>query len=100
MVAVGDIWEGHEIRAEIPGRMLRTFQARQIKDTQELVWLHMKEGVPLQPDDFLAEMRQLQSLSERVPAIDPILYGGFTGTRAWVATPCHTRSIHLKNAFR
>lgn len=38
MVAVGEIWEGHELVSEIGQGMAHTFLARQVGDARTLVW--------------------------------------------------------------
>ncbi|AUX43978.1 hypothetical protein SOCE26_054350 [Sorangium cellulosum] len=86
MVAAGDVWEGHELLNEERG-LLRHFLARQVGDTGALVWLHVREGARLDAGLFAEEIARLQRLSDEVPEVVPVLYGGVNGAVAWAASP-------------
>ncbi|WP_437580590.1 serine/threonine protein kinase [Sorangium sp. So ce887] len=100
MVAKGEIWEGHELVNELARGMVRTFLARQLGDTRELVWLHVREGARIERDVFAAEIERLQRLADEVPQVARVLYGGVSGTVAWAATPFLKDAIRLRDATR
>ncbi|WP_437657811.1 protein kinase domain-containing protein [Sorangium sp. So ce1182] len=99
MVAVGDVWEGHELLNEERG-LLRHFLARQVGDTGALVWLHVREGARLDAGLFAEEIARLQRLSEEVPEVVPVLYGGVNGDVAWAASTVLADAIPLIDATR
>ncbi|WP_438035832.1 protein kinase domain-containing protein [Sorangium sp. So ce204] len=99
MVAAGEIWEGHELLREERG-MVRHFLARQLGDTGTLVWLHIREGSSLDEGVFTEEMARLQRLSDDVPEVVRVLYGGVKGSVAWAATPVLSDAIPLIDAVR
>ncbi|KYF87839.1 hypothetical protein BE17_32655 [Sorangium cellulosum] len=99
MVAAGDVWEGHELLNEKRG-LLRHFLARQIGDTGALVWLHVHEGARLDAGLFAEEIARLQRLSDEVPEVVPVLYGGVNGAVAWAASPVLDDAIPLIDATR
>lgn len=100
MVAIGDAWEGHELLNELDRGMVRTFLARQLGDAKELVWLHVREGARIERGVFASEIERLQRISEEVPQVVRVLYGGIRGSVAWAASPVHTGAIRLKDATR
>lgn len=100
MVAKGDVWEGHELLSELDRGMVRTFLARQIGDTRDLVWLHLREGTQMKRDLLAEEIARLQRLSDEVPQIVRVLYGGISGSVAWVASSFQGEAIRLKEATR
>ncbi|WP_437971098.1 protein kinase [Sorangium sp. So ce260] len=100
MVAKGEAWEGHELVNELDRGMVRTFLARQLGDTRELVWVHVREGARIERDVFAAEIERLQRLADEVPQVARVLYGGVRGTVAWAATPFHKDAIRLRDATR
>ncbi|MGK3998601.1 serine/threonine protein kinase [Sorangium sp. So ce1024] len=67
--------------------MPRTFLARQLGDTDALVWLHVREEAAFDRAVFLAELQHLVSLSAQVPKIHSVLYGDISGGTAWAASP-------------
>ncbi|WP_438004604.1 protein kinase [Sorangium sp. So ce321] len=99
MVAAGDVWEGHELLNEERG-LLRHFLARQVGDTGALVWLHLREGARLDAGLFAEEIARLQRLSDEVPEVVPVLYGGVNGAVAWAASPVLGDAIPLIDATR
>ncbi|AUX37278.1 MULTISPECIES: protein kinase domain-containing protein [Sorangium] len=99
MVAVGDVWEGHELLNEERG-MVRHFLARQVGDTRVLVWLHVREGARLDEDVFAEELARLQRLAGEVPEVVPVLYGGVSGSVAWAASPVLGDAVPLLDAAR
>ncbi|WP_437514983.1 serine/threonine protein kinase [Sorangium sp. So ce1099] len=99
MVAAGDVWEGHELLNEERG-LLRHFLARQVGDTGALVWLHVHEGARLDAGLFAEEIARLQRLSDEVPEVVPVLYGGVNGDVAWAASPVLADAIPLIDATR
>ncbi|WP_437957271.1 protein kinase [Sorangium sp. So ce119] len=99
MVAAGDVWEGHELLSEERG-LLRHFLARQVGDTGALVWLHLHEGARLDAGLFAEEIARLQRLSDEVPEVVPVLYGGVNGDVAWAASPVLGDAIPLIDATR
>ncbi|MGK4000110.1 serine/threonine protein kinase [Sorangium sp. So ce1024] len=99
MVAVGDVWEGHELLNEERG-MVRHFLARQVGDTSALVWLHIREGARLDEAVFAEEIARLQRLSDEVPEVVPVLYGGVSGSVAWAASPVLDDAVPLLDAAR
>jgi eukaryotic-like serine/threonine-protein kinase len=99
MVAAGEIWEGHELLREERG-MVRHFLARQLGDTGALVWLHVREGSGLDEGAFTEEMARLQRLSDDVPEVVRVLYGGVNGSVAWAATPVLGDAVPLIDAVR
>ncbi|WP_437672223.1 protein kinase domain-containing protein [Sorangium sp. So ce131] len=99
MVAAGDVWEGHELLNEERG-LLRHFLARQVGDTGALVWLHVHEGARLDAGLFAEEIARLQRLSDEVPEVVPVLYGGVNGAVAWAASPVLGDAIPLLDATR
>ncbi|HTN88401.1 MAG TPA: protein kinase [Sorangium sp.] len=99
MVGVGDVWEGHELLNEERG-LLRHFIARKVGDTGALVWLHVHEGARLDAGLFAEEIARLQRLSDEVPEVVPVLYGGVNGDVAWAASPVLGDAIPLLDATR
>ncbi|XXT17356.1 protein kinase [Sorangium sp. So ce429] len=99
MVAVGELWEGHELLNEERG-LVRHFLARQVGDTRELVWLHLREGARLDEGVFAEEIARLQRLAGEVPEVVPVLYGGVSGSVAWAASPVLSDAIPLLEAMR
>ncbi|XYI00194.1 protein kinase domain-containing protein [Sorangium sp. So ce1128] len=99
MVAIGHVWEGHEILNEERG-MVRHFLARQIGDKRDLVWLHIRHGARLDDAVFAEDIARLQRLSDEVPEIVRVLYGGVSGSVAWAATPVLSDAIPLVDATR
>ncbi|XXT22421.1 protein kinase [Sorangium sp. So ce429] len=99
MVGIGHTWEGHEILNEERG-MVRHFLARQIGDKRDLVWLHIRDGAPLDEAVFAEDIARLQRLSDEVPEIVRVLYGGVSGSVAWAATPVLSDAIPLIDATR
>ncbi|XXT17967.1 protein kinase [Sorangium sp. So ce429] len=97
MVAAGDVWEGDELLNEERG-LLRHFLARQVGDTGALVWLHVHEGARLDAGLFAEEIARLQRLSDEVPEVVPVLYGGVNGAVAWAASPVLDDAIPLIDA--
>ncbi|WP_437621199.1 serine/threonine protein kinase [Sorangium sp. So ce1151] len=87
MVSVGDEFAGHRLVSELDEGMLRTFLARQLGDTDALVWLHLREQVTFDRAVFLAELRHLVRLSEEVPKVHSVLYGDVSSGSAWAASP-------------
>ncbi|WP_437645430.1 protein kinase domain-containing protein [Sorangium sp. So ce362] len=65
--------------------MVRTFLARQVGDEGATVWLHLREGQPVDRTAFVSELKRLQDISRAVPQIEPVLYGDAGGFSAWVA---------------
>jgi serine/threonine-protein kinase len=101
MVTKGDIWEGHELLSELDRGMLRTFLARQLGDTKDLVWLHLREGTRFTPQEFADELRRLQRTCDQVPQLVRVLYGGMSGSTAWAASAfVESGAIRLKEATR
>lgn len=100
MVAVGEIWEGHELISELERGMVRTFLARPIGDPKGLVWLHMREGARLDRKLFASEIERLQRLSDKVPEIVRVHYGGVRQDVAWAVSTFHKDAIRLKDATR
>jgi eukaryotic-like serine/threonine-protein kinase len=99
MVAVGELWEGHELLREERG-MVRTFLARQVGDTKKLVSLHLREGARFEPAGFASEIQRLQDITRQIPEIVPVCYGGVVGDVAWVASPVLSDAIPLIDATR
>ncbi|KYF56505.1 hypothetical protein BE08_34140 [Sorangium cellulosum] len=99
MVAVGDVWEGHELLSEERG-MVRHFLARQVGDTRALVWLHLREGARLDEGVFTEEIARLRRLAGEVPEVVPVLYGGVSGSVAWAASPVLGDAVPLLDAAR
>ncbi|WP_437722361.1 protein kinase domain-containing protein [Sorangium sp. So ce861] len=99
MVAVGDVWEGHELLNEERG-MVRHFLARQVGDTRALVRLHLREGARLDEGVFAEELARLQRLEGEVPEVAPVLYGGVSGSVAWAASPVLGDAVPLLDAAR
>ncbi|WP_438015605.1 protein kinase [Sorangium sp. So ce315] len=99
MVAVGELWEGHELLTEERG-MVRHFLARQVGDTRALVWLHLREGARLDEAVFAEEIARLQRLAGEVPEVVPVLYGGVSGSVAWAASPVLDDAVPLLDAAR
>ncbi|WP_437597846.1 protein kinase [Sorangium sp. So ce590] len=99
MVAAGEIWEGHELLNEERG-LVRHFLARQVGDKGDLVWLHVHEGAGLEESAFAEELARLQRLSDEVPEIVRVLYGGVRGSVAWAATPVLRDAVPLLDAMR
>ncbi|WP_437631856.1 hypothetical protein [Sorangium sp. So ce854] len=99
MVAVGDVWEGHELLSEERG-MVRHFLARQVGDTRALVWLHLREGARLDEGVFTEEIARLRRLADEVPEVVPVLYGGVSGSVAWAASPVLGDAVPLLDAAR
>ncbi|HTN85277.1 MAG TPA: protein kinase [Sorangium sp.] len=99
MVAVGDIWEGHELLNEELG-MVRHFLARQVGDARDLVWLHIREGSRLDEGVFAEEIARLQRLAVEVPEVVTVLYGGVSGSVAWAASPVLGDAVPLIDATR
>ncbi|WP_437719416.1 protein kinase [Sorangium sp. So ce448] len=99
MVAAGEIWEGHELLNEERG-LVRHFLARQVGDKGDLVWLHVHEGAGLDAGAFAEELARLQRLSDDVPEIVRVLYGGVSGSVAWAATPVLSGAVPLLDAMR
>ncbi len=99
MVAVGEIWEGHELLNEERG-MIRHFLARQVGDKGDLVWLHVHEGAALDAGAFAEEIARLQRLSDEVPEVVRVLYGGVSGSVAWAASPVLGDAVPLLDAMR
>jgi eukaryotic-like serine/threonine-protein kinase len=100
MVAIGEVWEGHELLNELDRGMVRTFLARQIGDMNALVWLHLREGARIERALFVAEIARLQRFSDKVPQIVRVLYGDVSGSIAWAASPFQPGTIRLKDAIR
>lgn len=100
MVAVGENWEGHELISELERGMVRTFLARPIGDPKSLVWLHMREGAHLDRKVFASEIDRLQRLSDKVPEIARVHYGGVRQDAAWAVSTFHKDAIRLKDATR
>ncbi|AUX20876.1 uncharacterized protein SOCEGT47_013520 [Sorangium cellulosum] len=80
--------------------MVRHFLARQLGDTRKLVWLHLREGARLDEGVFAEEIARLQRLSDEVPEVVRVLYGGVSGSVAWAATPVLSDAIPLLEATR
>ncbi|WP_437476371.1 protein kinase [Sorangium sp. So ce1014] len=99
MVAAGEIWEGHELLNEERG-LVRHFLARQGGDKGDLVWLHVHEGTGLDEGAFAEEIARLQRLSDEVPEVVRVLYGGVRGSVAWAATPVLSDAVPLLDAAR
>ncbi|XXX78279.1 protein kinase [Sorangium sp. So ce134] len=99
MVAIGHVWEGHEILNEERG-MVRHFLARQIGDKRDLVWLHIRDGARIDEAVFAEDIARLQRLSDEVPEIVRVLYGGVSGSVAWAASPVLSDAIPLADATR
>ncbi|WP_437656807.1 protein kinase [Sorangium sp. So ce1182] len=99
MVAVGEVWEGHELLNEERG-MVRHFLARQVGDKRDLVWLHLREGVRLDEGVFAEDLARLRRLSDEVPEVVPVLYGGVSGAIAWAASPVLGEATPLIDATR
>ncbi|WP_437480590.1 protein kinase [Sorangium sp. So ce1014] len=100
MVAVGENWEGHELISELERGMVRTFLARPIGDPKSPVWLHMREGARIDRKVFASEIDRLQRLSEKVPEIARVHYGGLKQDAAWAVSTFHKDAIRLKDAIR
>lgn len=100
MVAIGDIWEGHEVLSELERGMVHTFLARQLGDTRDLVCLHIREGGRLEPDLFASEIKRLQHIATKIPEIVPVCDGGIVGSVAWAASPAHGHAVRLTDAPR
>ncbi|WP_437940607.1 serine/threonine protein kinase [Sorangium sp. So ce341] len=99
MVAIGHVWEGHEVLNEERG-MVRHFLARQIGDKRDLVWLHIRDGARFDEAVFAEDIARLQRLSDEVPEIVRVLYGGVSGSVAWAASPVLSDAIPLVDATR
>ncbi|WP_437804534.1 protein kinase [Sorangium sp. So ce693] len=99
MVAIGEIWEGHELLNEERG-LVRHFLARQVGDKGDLVWLHIHEGAGLEESAFAEELARLQRLSDEVPEVVRVLYGGVRGSVAWAASPVLGDAVPLLDAMR
>ncbi|WP_434042794.1 MULTISPECIES: serine/threonine protein kinase [Sorangium] len=79
--------------------MVRTFLARQVGDEGATVWLHLREGQPMDRTAFVSELKRLQHVSRAVPQIEPVLYGDAGGLSAWVACR-RSDGISIKDATR
>ncbi|XYH95657.1 protein kinase domain-containing protein [Sorangium sp. So ce1128] len=79
--------------------MVRTFLARQLGDEGATVWLHLREGQPMDRTAFASELKRLQDVSRAVPQIEPVLYGDAGGLSAWVACR-RSDGISIKDATR
>ncbi|MDC0685916.1 protein kinase [Sorangium atrum] len=99
MVEPGTVWEGHRILNEVHDGMVRTFLAQQVGDEAAIVWLHLREGQPMDRTAFASELQRLQDIARAVPQVEPVLYGDAGGLSAWVA---YRRSdkIGLMDAIR
>ena len=53
--------------------MVRTLLARQLGDTSETVWLHLRGTGPIDRVAFAAEIERLQEIARAVPQIEPVL---------------------------
>ncbi|WP_242516738.1 TetR family transcriptional regulator [Sorangium cellulosum] len=80
--------------------MVRHFLARQLGDTRKLVWLHLREGARLDGGVFAEEIARLQRLSDEVPEVVRVLYGGVSGSVAWAASPVLSDATPLIEATR
>ncbi|WP_437769758.1 protein kinase [Sorangium sp. So ce764] len=100
MVAVGDLWEGHEVLRELERGAVDTFLARRPGDTRDLVCLHIREGARIRPDLFATEIERLQRVAAEIPEIVPVLYGGVAGSVAWAVSPVHEGAVRLVDAMR
>ncbi|CAN97040.1 hypothetical protein sce6871 [Sorangium cellulosum So ce56] len=65
--------------------MVRTFLAQQVGDGGAIVWLHLREGQPIDRAAFASELQRLQDIARAVPQVEPVLYGDTGGLSAWVA---------------
>ncbi|CAN91449.1 hypothetical protein sce1291 [Sorangium cellulosum So ce56] len=100
MVAVGDLWEGHEVLRELERGAVDTFLARRPGDSRELICLHVREGARIEADLFAAEIERLQRVAAEIPEIVPVLYGGVAGSVAWAVSPVHEGAVRLVDAMR
>ncbi|WP_438019237.1 protein kinase [Sorangium sp. So ce315] len=80
--------------------MVRTVLARQLGDTNETVWLHLRDPGPVDEAAFAAEIERLQELARAVPQLDPVLYGDVSGSVAWVATGRHSPAVPVTEETR
>ncbi|WP_438005223.1 protein kinase [Sorangium sp. So ce321] len=99
MVEPGIIWEGHRILSEMHDGMVRTFLAQQVGDEGATVWLHLREGQPMDRTAFASELQRLQTIARAVPQVEPVLYGDAGGLSAWVACR-RSHGISIKDATR
>jgi eukaryotic-like serine/threonine-protein kinase len=101
MVAKGELWQANELLSELDRGMVRTFLARQIGDTKDLVWLHLRDGTRFTQREFADELRRLQRICDQVPQLVRVLYGGMSGSTAWAASAfVESGAIRLKEATR
>ncbi|WP_437575381.1 protein kinase domain-containing protein [Sorangium sp. So ce887] len=99
MVEPGTVWEGHRILSEVHDGMVRTFLAQQVGNEDAIVWLHLREGQPMDRTAFASELQRLQDLARAVPQVEPVLYGDAGGLSAWVACR-RSHGISIKDATR
>ncbi|KYF59466.1 hypothetical protein BE08_41690 [Sorangium cellulosum] len=99
MVEPGSIWEGHRILSEVHDGMVRTFLAQQVGDEGAAVWLHVREGQPMDRTAFVSELQRLKDIARAIPQIEPVLYGDAGGVSAWVACR-RSPGISIKDATR
>ncbi|WP_437309219.1 serine/threonine protein kinase [Sorangium sp. So ce388] len=100
MVGPGDFWEGHRILGVVRDGMVRTVLARQLGDTDETVWLHLREPGPIDRAAFAAEVQRVQAIARAVPQLEPVLYGDVSGSVAWVATRRRGPAVPFTEAQR
>ncbi|WP_437809606.1 protein kinase domain-containing protein [Sorangium sp. So ce1078] len=79
--------------------MVRTFLAQQVGDEGATVWLHLREGQPMDRTAFASELQRLQDIARAVPQVEPVLYGDAGVLSAWVACR-RSHGISLKDATR
>ncbi|WP_437829385.1 protein kinase domain-containing protein [Sorangium sp. So ce1153] len=79
--------------------MVRTFLAQQVGGEGATVWLHLREGQPMDRTAFASELQRLQGIARAVPQVEPALYGDAGGLSAWVACR-RSHGISIKDATR
>ncbi|KYF96945.1 hypothetical protein BE17_49620, partial [Sorangium cellulosum] len=80
--------------------MVRTVLARQLGDTTETVWLHLREPGPIDRAAFAAEIERLQEIARAGSELDPVLYGDVSGSVAWVATRRRGSAVPVTEEMR
>ncbi|WP_437597761.1 protein kinase [Sorangium sp. So ce590] len=79
--------------------MVRTFLAQQVGDEGATVWLHLREGQPMDRTAFASELQRLQDIARAVPQIEPVLYGDAGDFCSWVACR-RSHGISIMDATR
>ncbi|WP_437777173.1 protein kinase domain-containing protein [Sorangium sp. So ce1097] len=79
--------------------MVRTFLAQQVGDEGATVWLHVREGQPMDRTAFVSELQRLKDIARAIPQLEPVLYGDAGGVSAWVACR-RSHGIGIRDATR